>query len=141
MNALLNIILFLWELPQNLLGIAYLLTKTVLGSVMSRMFERNRLFVKVQHGAVSLGLFVFWSDTGDSVFTLDERNRLHEYGHSIQSRILGPLYLPVVGIPSVSRVIYAHRYYRKHGREWTGYYRGFPENWADRLGNVRSGAL
>jgi hypothetical protein len=141
MNAVVNIILFLWELPQNTLGVAYLLIKTARGSVMSRSLERSRLFVKVRHGAVSLGLFVFWSDTGDGVFTLDERNRLHEYGHTIQSRILGPLYLPVVGIPSVSRVIYAHRYYKKHGKEWTGYYRGFPENWADRLGNVKSGAV
>jgi hypothetical protein len=141
MNRMLDIVLFLWELPQNLLGIAYLLIKKARGSVINRDFDRRRIFVKVRHGAVSLGLFVFWSDTGDSVFTLDERNRLHEYGHTIQSRILGPLYLPVVGIPSVSRVIYAHRYYRKHGREWTGYYRGFPENWADRLGNVRSGAV
>ena len=141
MNAIQNIILFVWELPQNVLGITYLLVKKARGSVIEKMWERNRLFIKVRHGAVSLGLFVFWSDSGNGVFVLDERNRLHEYGHTIQSRILGPLYLPVVGIPSVSRVMYAHRYYRKHGREWTGYYRGFPENWADKLGNVISGEV
>lgn len=139
MNAVMNIFFFLWELPQNVLGIAYLLVKTARGSVISRSYERDRLFVKVRHGAVSLGYFVFWSDTGDPVFSIDERNRLHEYGHTLQSRFLGPLYLPVVGIPSVSRVIYAHWYYRKHKKEWQGYYRGYPENWADRLGKVRSG--
>lgn len=118
MNAVMNIFFFLWELPQNVLGIAYLLVKTARGSVISRSYERDRLFVKVRHGAVSLGYFVFWSDTGDPVFSIDERNRLHEYGHTLQSRFLGPLYLPVVGIPSVSRVIYAHWYYRKHKKEW-----------------------
>ncbi len=141
MNALINIIFFLWELPQNISGIIHLLIASARGLVISRSYDQNRIFIKVRHGAVSLGLFVFWSDTGDGVFTLDARNRLHEYGHSIQSRILGPFYLPIVGIPSVSRVMYAHWYYRKHGMEWDGYYRGFPENWADRLGNVGSGRV
>ena len=141
MNAALSIILFLWELLQNLLGVMNLVFHTLRGSVMERAFERNRMFIRVRSGAVSLGFFVFWSDTGNGVFTLDARNKLHEYGHTVQSRMLGPLFLLVVGIPSVSRVIYAHWYYRKHGKEWTGYYRGFPEKWAERLGNVQSGAV
>lgn len=139
MNVLTNILFFAWELPQNMLGIVNLLIATARGQVMSRSFERNRMFIKVRHGAVSLGYFVFWSDNGVPAFSLDERNKLHEYGHSVQSRILGPLYLLVVGIPSVSRVAYAHRYYARQGVRWAGYYEGFPENWADRLGKVRSG--
>ena len=31
----------------------------------------------------------------------------HEYGHAVQSRRLGPAYLPLVGVPSVMRVAYA----------------------------------
>jgi len=141
MTSSMNIILFLWELPQNSFGIIYLLVKTIKGSVISRSFERNRMFIKIKRGAVSLGFFIFWSDMGNEYFTLDERNKHHEYGHSIQSRILGPLYLPVVGIPSVARVFYARRFYHKYGKEWRGYYRGFPENWADTLGRVNSGAI
>lgn len=44
-------------------------------------------------GGVSLGLFIFYQ--GD-----DERMLKHEYGHTVQSAILGPLYLAVIGLPS-----------------------------------------
>ena len=60
-------------------------------------------------GSVSLGLFVFVS--AEPYFTerykgqiekeeLYTRLLVHEYGHTIQSLILGPLYLIVIGIPS-----------------------------------------
>jgi hypothetical protein len=138
MSAIITMLLFLWEFPQNILGVANLLIHAVRGSIVERSFERSRMFIKVRSGAVSLGFFIFWSDVGNGQFLLDERNKHHEYGHSVQSRILGPLYLLVVGIPSVSRVAYAHRYYTRQGARWTGYYEGYPENWADRLGKVRS---
>ena len=60
--------------------------------------------------SVSLGLFVFVTKepyfydkvrhacpTREDAF---RRLRVHEYGHTIQSLFLGPLYLPVIGIPS-----------------------------------------
>ena len=60
---------------------------------------------------------------------LARRLLVHEYGHTIQSLILGPLYLPFVGLPSLL---------------WAGCYRLFrirrayvsvyPENWAEHLG-------
>ena len=46
------------------------------------------------------------------------------------------LYLPVVGLPSISRAGYALVYREVTGRQWTRYYEGFPERWADRLGGV-----
>jgi hypothetical protein len=61
---------------------------------------------------------------------------MHEYGHALQSVLLGPLYLIVVGIPSLSRVAYSKWYYKKSGRSWKNYFKGFPENWADKLGGV-----
>jgi hypothetical protein len=63
----------------------------------------------------------------------------HELGHSLQSRYLGPLYLFVVGIPS----IYGNLVNRGKHRNWTAsekalwYYNRFPENWADKLGGVK----
>jgi hypothetical protein len=47
-------------------------------------------------GAISLGMFIF-------TFTPHVSDRLvrHEYGHSIQSMVLGPLYLLMIGIPSM----------------------------------------
>lgn len=56
--------------------------------------------------------------------------------HSVQSRRLGPLYLPLVGVPSVARVAYAIGYRTVTGRRWGGYYEGWPERQADELGGV-----
>lgn len=58
----------------------------------------------------------------------------HEWGHTIQSRILGPLYLFIVGIPSF---IWACLYGTKlFPYKRNGYYKVYPENWADKLGGV-----
>lgn len=130
-------LLFLWELPQNVMGALFLAAQLALGGVRSLCFERERLFIELRgDSAVSLGLFVFWISHESRDIPVGPENRAHEYGHSIQSRWLGPLYLPIVGVPSVSRVLYAIAYHRIHGRRWTGYYDGFPEDWADRLGGV-----
>jgi hypothetical protein len=39
-----------------------------------------------------------------------------------------------VYLPSIARVVYSLVYYRGHKRIWQGYYNGYPENWADVLG-------
>ena len=54
--------LLLWELPQNVLGGLDLAASFLLRRVKAVRYERERLFVEVRGaGAVSLGLFVFWS--------------------------------------------------------------------------------
>ena len=100
-------------------------------------FERERVLVELSEGAaVCLGLFVLWTDRDNPYVPVGPENRAHEYGHSIQSRWLGPLYLPIVGLPSTLRVGYAVAYKWIHKRRWSGYYRGFPERWADELGGA-----
>ena len=99
--------LFFWELPQNVVGLSLLGVEAVTGSIVEARFERERWMIESKGRAISLGLFVFWCRTSNRWHDLDERNRDHEYGHSIQSRWLGPLYLPVVGVPSTARAIYA----------------------------------
>jgi hypothetical protein len=91
-----------------------------------RIYDRN--FFQVKGFGVSLGNYIFWSSYpgGD--------NKAHEYGHSIQSRYLGPLYLIVVGIPSFIRAGYSRYYYKREGVFWTNYFNGFPEKWANKLG-------
>lgn len=59
--------------------------------------------------SVSLGMFLFvskgvnveMSKRGKLVPTADNDLVVHEYGHTIQSLVLGPLYFPVIGLPSV----------------------------------------
>lgn len=131
--------LLVWELPQNVLGALDLAITAVRGRVAGIAFERERVFVEVRGaGAVSLGLFVFWSKDDTPYVRITEANKEHEYGHSIQSRMLGPLYLPLVGVPSSCRVAYAVAHRALTGRRWEGYFRGYPEDWADRLANVDS---
>ena len=62
----------------------------------------------------------------------------HEYGHTIQSRILGPFYLIIIGLPSLIGNIYdqiAHKNWSlKDSCIW--YYNQPWEKWADKLGGV-----
>jgi hypothetical protein len=71
---------------------------------------------------------------GEYIFTyrLDDQTIAHEYGHSRQSRYLGPLYLFTVGIVSVFWNLLA----RRNGYISRTYYQRWPENWADALGEV-----
>jgi hypothetical protein len=65
---------------------------------------------------------------------------MHEYGHTRQSEMLGPSYLLVVGIPSLSKVLYSKWYRKKYGCKWANYFNAFPESWADKLGGVKNAA-
>lgn len=56
----------------------------------------------------------------------------HEHGHQIQSRRLGPLYLIVIGLPSLLGNIYSRIFHKS--AEW--YYKQPWEAWADKLGGV-----
>lgn len=98
--------------------------------------EAHRIFIETPNTGVSLGWFIFWTPAGNRFAQLTNDCRMHEYGHAKQSAMLGPLYLLVVGIPSLMRVLYRKWHIKKYGYNWQNYYKGFPENWADRLGGV-----
>ena len=55
---------------------------------------------------VSFGLFIFVSQGCDGLVP-------HEWGHSIQTCIWGPLFMLVIGIPSFIRFIYRERMYKR----------------------------
>jgi len=87
---------FTWELPQTLTGIATAFLFSHKNNKVSQ--HKGITFIESPSfpgGGVSLGNYIF---TGQS----PEQSLLeHEYGHTKQSRVLGPLYLPLVGLPSV----------------------------------------
>ncbi len=130
---------WLWGLPQNLFGAlaALVLRGTRFryhGAVVT--LYRPVKFLSNKSG-FSLGMFIFmpegWSE--------EVRRRLvvHEYGHTVQSLLLGPLYLIVVGLPSV---IWSRRYYKRPRRfieRGVTYTDRFPENEANRLGEYATG--
>jgi hypothetical protein len=134
---LLRIVLFAWELPQNIAGLATYLNLKLKRKILNTEFDQERFFIETPHRGVSLGLFVFWTKRSNRYNHLTNDCKLHEFGHSVQSRVLGPLYLVIVGLPSAMRHIYSIWYIRKTGTNWNAYYDGFPENQADKLGGVK----
>lgn len=67
----------------------------------------------------------------------------HEWGHSRQSLMLGPLYLLVVGIPSAIHNLYNRTLYKDEPNRLKRiilkekeYYGWYCEKWADKLGGV-----
>ena len=77
---------------------------------------------------ISLGLFIFSPECKQPDGLV-----IHEYGHTFQSLLLGPLYLPVIGIPSA---LWANgrKYKELRQRYGVPYSFFFAESWADRLG-------
>ena len=129
-------LLYLWQLPQNLLG---LLLLRIYGRVLPIDFRgdgwRDRLpssmiyFIEGFHGGISLGRYILMSGyyaTASDVW-------YHERGHSIQSMILGPLYLIVIGLPSL---LWAAWWNEDRGMS---YYWFYTERWADHLGGADHG--
>ena len=90
---------FSWELPQQLLGFLVGLYLVMRGTRNGRDdFLKGVLFLETssfRRGCgISLGNIIIHGP--DSPGSLKQ----HEFGHCIQSRILGPFYLLLIGIPS-----------------------------------------
>ena len=123
--------LFLWQLPQNLLGLLLLLIYRH-ETEYHRLNGRRFYYTKEIRSGISLGNYIIMNraDVEDGLH--------HEYGHSIQSRYLGPLYLLVIGLPSLLGNIYdtlAHRHW-SYERSCKWYYGQPWEAWADKLGGI-----
>ena len=123
-----------WGLLQNLAG---LVTLFLLGR---QPRERYRTAVVTCYhsrllgsaGCFSLGMFIFieGSIRGESL----RRLKVHEYGHTVQSLILGPFFLIAAALPSALwnlRFSARRGGYRAMGVRYSDRY---PENWANRLG-------
>lgn len=135
MKILINTLLWIWQLPQNLIGF-----------VLSLFYQKRRMYFttfytgKLFNSAVSLGQYIIIDDVhfqcSDEYF---KKSIKHEKGHSKQSQMLGLFYLLIVGLPSFFRNIYDRLFHK----DWTylertnWYYNGYPERWANKLGNVK----
>lgn len=129
--------LFVWEIPQIMLGLLVWAIMKINHKIVKSEPEAHRVFIETVNTGVSLGWIIFWTPKGNRFSHLQNDCRMHEYGHALQSVMLGPLYLPVVGIPSLARVLYGKWYRKRNGRRWENYFNAFPENWADKLGGVK----
>lgn len=99
--------------------------------------------------SMSLGLFVFVCAGADFAGPLRGQMRkeelarrllVHEYGHTIQSLILGPVYLLAVGVPSTLWG-FLPCLRRRRREQGASYFSFFPERWANQLGERVTGEV
>ena len=120
-----------WGLPQTLLGLFFYLKHRrqphgrYRGAIYTRWNSR---------GGMSLGLFIF---TPVEQTPYAQKVRVHEFGHCVQSLLLGPGYL-IIGLISV---LWANLpCCRKLRREKKVPYTAcFTESWASRWGELATG--
>ena len=133
MRKILKLFVYLWQLPQMLVG---LLICNLIKDTQS--FDATIKPGKVYHGkvyfsdwfnsAVCLGKYIIVDKKLKGKDQLSETIK-HELGHSIQSILLGWFYFIIIGIPSFVLNIIS-RIYKKNA-QW--YYSKFPENWANKI--------
>ena len=101
-----------WGLPQTLAGLAVYLAHR---NSEHYDYGAARVTVWDRKDGVSLGKFIFAPD--------DESMISHEYGHTKQSLLLGPLYLPVIGLPSMlwNRLPYFKSIRKKTGKAYDSF--------------------
>lgn len=137
-HSLDNLALWTWELPQTLLGVSLLVVQKARGRVHQiELMPDGRRLVQTEGIGISLGGYVYWSrhDLFGTPFQVP-LIRAHELGHTVQSRRLGWLYLPTVGIASSSRALYSMLHHKRHGRPWPHYFDAWPERAADVHGGI-----
>ena len=119
-----NFLLYLWQLPQNLLGLILLLLYKD-KSLHCKIDDTNIYIAKNFSGGISLGKYIIIRKPYEVTIH-------HEYGHHKQSLRYGWLYLLVVGLPSLLGNIYD----RLFGLTIEQYYNLPWEKQADKLGGI-----
>lgn len=135
MHKLLRELLFwTWCLPQTLLGAAVYLAVRWRSAIIEELQYGEVRLVHMKNrkllGGIALGR---WNFVTDRRWNDNSQTREHEYGHTRQGFIFGPLYLLVIGIPSAFWLVLSHL--SPHIKRT--YSERYPENWADRLGGVK----
>lgn len=128
-NMLKNLLLFIWQLPQNILAFIYRLV--IRSAKLCFITTDNiKIYCWNLHVGVSLGSYIFVP------YKASYSMVAHEYGHTRQSIVLGPLYLVLIGLPSALWLT-AYGILRLHKRG-ISYKAFFIEKMADKLGrNVK----
>lgn len=123
-------LLYIWQLPQNLVGLFWLLVNHTKKFVWEK--TDCNFYEIPDGGAVSLGNYIFVG------WQYNETIK-HEYGHHRQSTYLGPLYLLLIGLPSICGywidVLFHSDWGWEKREKW--YYNLPWEKWADKLGGVK----
>ena len=122
LTVLKTIFVWLWCFPQMFAGlIVKLVTKA---KKKGDHYEYN-----IKSGSLSMGTWIFLCPSHYE----SEETLKHERGHTLQSYILGWLWLPFIGLPSIIWCGCFGWYRKKYN---VSYYAFYTERWADKLGGV-----
>ncbi len=136
---------WIWGLPQTLVGsIIFLLN----ANCSHYSYHGAVVTIWKSKSSLSLGMFVFVSDDPFCYYrsykdkyseeTFSTMLLVHEYGHTIQSLIFGPVYLLAAGVPSIVWSFFP-LFVKKRELENTSYFSVYPERWANQLGEKVTG--
>lgn len=156
MEKFIKVLLYFWQLPQNLLGAIILcfykcdmwftlrsLTPEVYDAYNFRYKNKSKknslkklkknkwcnpdIFIcPYFKGGISLGGVIILKQ-------MDIINIHHEYAHSLQSLYLGWLYLPVIGLPWFLHAAF----YKRDPNDPNKYYRFWTERLADKMAGIK----
>lgn len=127
------------RLFYTLLQCTWGILQTLAGAVMFLVLIRRKHFIYRgcvatewdRRDSASVGIFIFVSRSLEG--RLRDEIIVHEYGHTVQSIILGPLYPLVISLPSAVWCL-TPALVKKRADKGISYYSFYPEKWANRLG-------
>lgn len=133
-NIFYEILHWTWGILQTLVGfVVYLLNYR-----QKHVEISNTVITEIpgNWGGICLGKYAFVDSMPDGNSAYEDIQIRHEYGHSIQSLILGPFWIFVIGLPSL---IWAGCFEQYRKNKNISYYSFYTEKWADKLANINRG--
>jgi hypothetical protein len=121
-NSILFFLSFIWQLPQSVLGLFFLLYFWLRKDLHLISYKKLcfAFYSRYMPGGISLGNFAFVSTSSAKSTAIV----MHEQeGHTVDSKIWGPLYLLVIGLPSIL--------WAQYGDDNKCYYSFYTERWAN----------
>lgn len=120
LNLAIFSLLFIWQLPQNIVALIMMpfigKLKLIKYQDYCFAFEADKM-----QGSISLGSFIFLCNS----HAKEDTTIAHEFGHVWWSHAFGPLYVFIIGIPSIFWAGFRNR--EKH----PCYYSFYTEKWAN----------
>ena len=139
-----KILKYIWQLPQHIVALILILyyrykkygcMKSPYQITLGKVTKINIYKAYMRGPAISLGNYII---TNPYDYQITDMLIRHEYGHQRQSLYLGPLYLLVIGIPSLVGNIWDANFHKNWPplKSYKWYYNQPWEKWADKLGGV-----
>lgn len=125
-----TIIQLTWGIIQNILGILLFVILSIINIKRERRYYHGAIISRWKFGfSMGLGMFIFLGHA-DKPVEYQNKVLVHEYGHTIQSIIIGPLFFFLVAIPSTVWA-FTPCFVKKRKEGKASYFDLYCESWAN----------